>query len=102
MYNPYNWEIRREYKFSQDSIKRKYNESDYDYYHRLLTEFAKWSATKSVVIQGIELAQMNLNDSIAIEKSSENQIETIQHDIAVLQRKIEEYAYITKNIKIIR
>ena len=99
MYNPYNWDIEKEFNFSYDSIAINPYESYEEHFERFSKEKARWTALKRTAKIGIELAQMNLNDSIAIELESNDFLETVEHDMMILKRKIEEYNFICDILK---
>ena len=86
MYNPYNWVIK------EDSIVRRFPyENNSEYFDRMMKEYAKHSAQKSVAMLGIEMAIMNLKDSLSIEEGLDDLYDAVDHDIKFLMQKRKEY-----------
>lgn len=99
MYNPYNWDIKNQYGLNKSDLIKEESESDLEYKTRLLNELSLACTIKNVIKTSINLAQMNLTDSLKTLMSFDNNIDTCNHDITVLEREIQNYQYICNYIK---
>lgn len=99
MHNPYNWDINQKYGLNKDDLVKKESESESEYHTRLLNELSIACVIKNVIKTGINLAKMNLIDSISILTSLDNNFDTCEHDINVLKRELQDYKYICDYIQ---
>lgn len=99
MYNPYNWDIKNQYGLNKNDLIKEELESDLEYKTRLLNELSLACTVKNVIKTSINLAQMNLTDSLKTLTNLDNNIDTCNHDITVLEREIQNYQYICNYIK---
>ncbi len=99
MYNPYNWDIKNQYGLNKNDLIKEESESDLEYKTRLLNELSLACTVKNVIKTSINLAQMNLTDSLKILINFDNNIDTCTTDLTVLEREIQNSQYICNYIK---
>lgn len=99
MYNPYNWHIESEHGYIYSSFDKYKWETEEEYQDRLYNEIAKWTAIRNTNILKINMAKMNLDDSISLLSTVDNDCEIIKHDIVYLQRMVDEYQFSCKVLK---
>lgn len=86
MYNPYNWEIVPK-------------ESKYEKWNRLLNDISRLYAEQSCAMLGLQLAIMNLKDSLDYEYRNGKLCPNTEHDIDRYLEKLDEYETITEEIE---
>lgn len=92
IYNPYDWEIIND--FELPDLEKSGFETDEEYISKLYQEYGRWLAYKSVLTLSIELAFINLKDSLNIAMKNDGYEEAVEHDCAILMRNMKEYKYI--------
>lgn len=95
MYNPYNWTINYIGDIDME-LKQREEEGDIEYHSRLMRISTNISAEIAIKTLGIELAEMNLRDSLKLEMFGKISLDEVEHDLDELKNKINEYKILQK------
>lgn len=98
MYNPYNWDIDYVGNIELE-LEKEPNEGDIEYHGRLMKIATNISAEIAIKTLAIELAEMNLRDSLKLEMFGKVSLDEVEHDLDELKKKITEYKILQKKQK---